>query len=296
MLKARIITALVLLAILLPILFSHSFILFSIVAIVFFGTAIWESQRLFMSKFPIAGACVWSILFIDILYMHHTAQDQKASYLPYLFFASAVIWVIRFAPLLVIGLPVIKVQQAQSTRPTQKKVFGDHLLHAVYSFTILIAFLALLVLFQHSALYLLSVMALVWIADIGAYFAGKAYGKRKLAPSISPGKSWEGALGGWLMVLFAAIVSVVASQSIFVLQDTFAVKVLSHWGWLRLMLVLTLIVAASVVGDLFESQLKRRANMKDSSHLLPGHGGVLDRIDALIPVLPLAALFDFFLN
>lgn len=299
MLKARIITALVLLSILLPILFSHSFVLFSIVAIVFFGTAIWESQRLFMSKYPIAGACIWSVAFIDILYMNHTAQNQKVGYLPYLFLASAVIWLIRFTPLLATGLPVIKMQetqQVQSTQPTQQKALSDHLLHAVYSFTILIAFLALVVLFQHSAVYLLSVMALVWIADIGAYFSGKAYGKRKLAPSISPGKSWEGALGGWAMVLFVAILSAIASQSIPALQDTFVVKVLFHWGWLRLMLVLTLIVAASVVGDLFESQLKRRANMKDSSHLLPGHGGVLDRIDALIPVLPLAALLDSFLR
>ncbi len=305
MLKARITTALVLLAILLPILLSHSFILFSIVAIVFFATAIWESQRLFMSKYPIAGACIWSVAFIDILYMNHmnymvdmadVAHAQKASYLPYFFLASAVIWLIRLTPLLATGLPVMKVQQTQQVQQIKRKALGDHLLHAVYSFSILIAFLALIVLFRHSAVYLLSVMALVWIADIGAYFSGKAYGKRKLAPSISPGKSWEGALGGWVMVLFAAIVSVIASQFIPVLQDTFVVKVWSHWGWLRLMLILTLIVVASVVGDLFESQLKRRANMKDSSHLLPGHGGVLDRIDALIPVLPLVALFDFFLN
>ncbi len=302
MLKARIITALVLLAILLPILFSHSFVLFSIIATLFFGAAIWENQRLFMSKFPIAGACVWSVLFIDILYMSNMIQGQKTSYFPYLFFAGAVIWLIRLTPLLATGLPAIKIQETQegqsiqSIQPRQQKVLGNHLLHAVYSFTILIAFLALVVLFQHSALYLLSVMALVWIADIGAYFSGKAYGKRKLAPSISPGKSWEGVMGGWLMVLFTAVVSVIASQSIPVLQDTFVVKVLSHWGWLRLILVLTLIVAASVVGDLFESQLKRRANMKDSSHLLPGHGGVLDRIDALIPVLPLAALLNSFLH
>ena len=136
-------------------------------------------------------------------------------------------------------------------------------------------------------------MALVWIADIGAYAAGKAFGKRKLAPSISPGKSWEGAIGGGLAVLLIASLSVLFGGA--ALADTFAVRVQARFGWAALFAVLVVITAASVVGDLFESQLKRRAGVKDSSKLLPGHGGVLDRIDALIPVLPLAALIDTWL-
>ena len=131
-------------------------------------------------------------------------------------------------------------------------------------------------------------MALVWVADIGAYFAGKAFGKHKLAPSISPGKSWEGAIGGWVAVLLIAGGSTLIPQ----LQDTFAAQLLMRKGIVISAVLLSLISAASVVGDLFESMLKRRAGMKDSSHLLPGHGGVLDRIDALIPVLPLAVLLD----
>jgi phosphatidate cytidylyltransferase len=130
-------------------------------------------------------------------------------------------------------------------------------------------------------------MAIVWVADIGAYFAGKSFGKRKLAPSISPGKSWEGAIGGW----FAVIALSAASCMFPALHGTFAPLVLEKWGWAGFIAVMTVIVAASIVGDLFESQLKRRAGMKDSSNLLPGHGGVLDRIDALIPTLPLAVLF-----
>jgi phosphatidate cytidylyltransferase len=136
-------------------------------------------------------------------------------------------------------------------------------------------------------------MVLVWIADIGAYFAGKAFGKRKLAPSISPGKSWEGAIGGCIAVLAIASASVLFGGN--ALADTFAVRVQARLGWAALLAILVLIVAASVAGDLFESQLKRRAGVKDSSHLLPGHGGVLDRIDALIPVLPLAALIGAWL-
>jgi phosphatidate cytidylyltransferase len=136
-------------------------------------------------------------------------------------------------------------------------------------------------------------MALVWIADIGAYAAGKAFGKNKLAPTISPGKSWEGAIGGAIAVLVIASCTVLFGGAAF--ADTFVVRVQASLGWPATLAILALIVAASVVGDLFESQLKRRAGFKDSSNLLPGHGGVLDRIDALIPVLPLAALIGAWL-
>src|SRR5690606_34522290 len=146
----------------------------------------------------------------------------------------------------------------------------------------------ILALFEHSVLYMFSVMTLVWIADVGAYFSGKAFGKRKLAPSISPGKSWEGAIGGGLLVLLAGFASLAWPA----LEDTFAVQLYRHWGVIGMAAVLILMVAASIVGDLFESQLKRRAGMKDSSNLLPGHGGVLDRLDALIPTVPLAVLFS----
>jgi phosphatidate cytidylyltransferase len=164
--------------------------------------------------------------------------------------------------------------------------FGNRLLNGIYGIAILGCFVAIIALFKHSPLYLLSVMAIVWIADIGAYFAGRAFGKHKLAPSISPGKSWEGAIGGWLAVLVLAGLSITYPS----LDDTFASQVFAHWGLAGFVGVMTVMVAASVVGDLFESQLKRRAGMKDSSNLLPGHGGVLDRIDALIPTLPLAVL------
>jgi phosphatidate cytidylyltransferase len=131
---------------------------------------------------------------------------------------------------------------------------------------------------------LLMLMVIVWIADIAAYFSGRAFGRRKLAPRVSPGKSWEGVLGAFL-----------ATTAYALLWHTFAPAFLPRlpqalaglFGFVVLVWVLT---GASVVGDLFESALKRQAGLKDSSQLLPGHGGVLDRIDALTPVLPLAAL------
>jgi phosphatidate cytidylyltransferase len=133
---------------------------------------------------------------------------------------------------------------------------------------------------------LISALALVWIADIAAYFAGRAFGKRKLAPRISPGKTWAGVGGAVaaVMVLAAAIWVAIPQQPIF------STRVAQHWGFVAMLLALLVLVALSIVGDLFESLLKRQAGVKDSSGLLPGHGGVFDRIDALLPVLPVAAL------
>jgi phosphatidate cytidylyltransferase len=127
--------------------------------------------------------------------------------------------------------------------------------------------------------HLLSLMAVVWIADTGAYFAGRGFGRHKLAPSISPGKTWEGVAGGAACVaLYLAI-----------LQGTGGAgegPLAGAAGW-SLAVTLT---ALSVLGDLFESLVKRQAGAKDSGTLLPGHGGVLDRIDGLTSTLPVAAL------
>jgi phosphatidate cytidylyltransferase len=123
---------------------------------------------------------------------------------------------------------------------------------------------------------IIAVMVLVWGADIGAYFSGKAFGKKKLAPRVSPGKSWEGLYGG-----------LAASLAI-----TLVVGLLQGWSALSVLLALAgaaLVVLISVVGDLTESMFKRQSGIKDSSNLLPGHGGVLDRIDSLTAAIPLFA-------
>ncbi|PXX66228.1 MULTISPECIES: phosphatidate cytidylyltransferase [Pseudomonas] len=124
---------------------------------------------------------------------------------------------------------------------------------------------------------IMAVMVLVWGADIGAYFSGKAFGKRKLAPQVSPGKSWEGVYGGLLLSLvITAVVGLVAGWSV---------------GQIILgLLGAAIVVFISVVGDLTESMFKREAGIKDSSNLLPGHGGVLDRIDSLTAAIPVFAV------
>lgn len=134
-------------------------------------------------------------------------------------------------------------------------------------------------------LWLLAAMALVWVADIAAYFAGRGFGRHKLAPRISPGKTWEGVFGGLAAVLLYTILLVMAWIGA---RPHATDPDWQDWaGWLVLACAM---FGISVVGDLFESALKRRAGVKDSGVLLPGHGGVLDRIDALLPALPLAAL------
>jgi phosphatidate cytidylyltransferase len=132
--------------------------------------------------------------------------------------------------------------------------------------------------------WLLSSLAIVWVADIGAYFVGRTLGRRKLAQRISPGKSWEGALGGWLFVLILGL----SSAAWPALSDTITAQAVMQWSPLGAVVLLSAVVAASIIGDLHESLLKRQAGVKDSGRSLPGHGGVLDRIDALIPSMPLA--------
>jgi len=148
--------------------------------------------------------------------------------------------------------------------------------------------------------FLLSVLVLVWVADIFAYFAGRAFGTRlvarKLAPSISPGKSWEGAMGGMAGVVALAFAWAWADGHWAAQVPSLYTRLAAGWGPAGLVLAALGLAAMSVVGDLVESLIKRSAGVKDSSGLLPGHGGVLDRIDALLPTLPLAMAIATWLN
>ncbi|MFL6659597.1 MAG: phosphatidate cytidylyltransferase [Massilia sp.] len=271
MLLTRVITAVVLLIVLLGALFGPYYAAFVGVVLVFLFAAITECFQLFGRPRPQAAlvAAFWVAAFGYAFLMNDNGAAK------FWFGLSSAIWLFRFVPSLSTGLPPL-----EGGRNT--------MLGMLYAVTIISCFAAIVLFFRHSATYLLSVMALVWIADIGAYFSGKAFGKRKLAPTISPGKSWEGAIGGGIAVLVLSSLTVLCNCPL--LQDTFVVHLQAKLGWLPMLAILVVISAASVVGDLFESQLKRRAGVKDSSKLLPGHGGVLDRIDALVPVLPLAAL------
>ena len=156
---------------------------------------------------------------------------------------------------------------------------------AVAGWIVLIgAWVAIVQLQARSPWLVLAAMAIVWIADTAAYFAGRAFGRRKLAPEVSPGKTWEGVYGGLAAVAIYALALVPLAG-----QGGFAgtVSPIAVIVWVGLALALA---ALSVVGDLCESLLKRQAGVKDSGRLLPGHGGILDRIDALLPAMPAAAL------
>lgn len=129
---------------------------------------------------------------------------------------------------------------------------------------------------------LLFLFVLIWAADSGAYFAGKQWGKHKLHPVVSPGKTWEGCFGGLLMSLCVAAIGMFIFQ---IPRDT----------WVPMFFLVVLTVSFSVVCDLFESMLKRQVGVKDSGKTLPGHGGILDRIDSLTAAAPLFALGMIFL-
>jgi phosphatidate cytidylyltransferase len=146
-----------------------------------------------------------------------------------------------------------------------------------------VAWFALLALLQDGDVRTLSVLALVWLADIAAYFSGRAFGRRKLASRISPGKTWAGVWGAFVVVLGSA------EAVRWIWPD------LGLWSTLLLRaapllgpFVLVAFVALSIVGDLFESLVKRQAGAKDSGRVLPGHGGAWDRLDASLPAVPLA--------
>ena len=127
-------------------------------------------------------------------------------------------------------------------------------------------------------------LGLVWVADTAAYLAGHAFGKRKLAPKISPGKTWEGVMGGAVGTLIYAMICVMFSPDLGGRVEGAI--------WVPFLAAVLALFVLSVLGDLFESALKRQAGVKDSGRLLPGHGGVLDRIDSATAVLPVAFLLS----
>lgn len=172
--------------------------------------------------------------------------------------------------------PYLLLKRTHMQRPVLSSLLGLILLPAVFS--------ALVELREISAAILLTVMAVAWISDSMAYFTGRAIGRHKLAPLISPGKTWEGVAGGLIGVTLYAIICFELGWKLTYSMSRGQMVLL----WLAL-------AAAGIVGDLFESLMKRSAGVKDSGKILPGHGGVLDRVDALLPILPLAAIAHYYL-
>ncbi|HQD15186.1 MAG TPA: phosphatidate cytidylyltransferase [Ottowia sp.] len=278
MLRQRVITALVLLAILLPALFARSATPFIALSLLFIAAAAWEWARLngITGAAALATGALCAALCLGLW-----ALGAVEHPLPSLWLAAGLAWVLAGAGVLARGVP-----------GWPRLPLG---LRWVMGLAILcVAWLAMAQARRIGVNFLLSAMVLVWTADVFAYFAGRALGGRltggrKLAPSISPGKSWEGVWGGMLGVLALATLWLWLDRA----YDLGAPSVytrLYQAGPALLVGGALFLCAMSVVGDLFESLVKRSAGMKDSSQLLPGHGGVLDRIDALLPTLPLAML------
>lgn len=172
--------------------------------------------------------------------------------------------------------PYLLFKHTDTHKSIWPRVLGLILLPAVFE--------ALVELRENSAGILLAIMAVAWVSDSLAYFTGKAFGKHKLAPSISPGKTWEGALGGLAGVAIYAVICFQAGWTLPSLTSLGPTILL----WLALAI-------AGIVGDLLESLMKRSAGVKDSGNILPGHGGVLDRVDALLPIMPLAAIVHHYM-
>jgi phosphatidate cytidylyltransferase len=277
MLKQRVITALVLLLILLPTLLSRSPAPFCAVALVMIAAGAWEWARLNGYGQFASLVSGWLTVAVCAVTWRLGILDQS---LVWLWMLAGATWVLAGAWALHRGVA------AWSAHPRTIRLLAG--LAALW-----LAWLAVAQARVMGTNFLLSILVLVWVADIFAYFAGKAFGGRfsrgKLAPSISPGKSWEGVWGGMAGVVILAFVWRWADAAWGVSVPGLYSHLGRPGGWLLLVAVVFL-AAMSVVGDLFESLVKRSAGVKDSSGLLPGHGGVLDRVDALLPTLPLAMM------
>ena len=272
MLKQRVVTALVLLAVLLPALLWREPWPFAVVTLILIAAAGWEWARLN----AVAGLAAWAtgavlaVACVATLAAGWTLHvPTPLWWLPALLWIAGGAWVLRRGP----------AAWPHAARPL-RWLLGLLLLWA--------AWLALAQAHSIGLNFVLSVLCLVWMADIAAYFGGRRFGRRKLAPSISPGKSWEGVWSGVAGVLLLALAWAWADRALHVASPSLYTRLLDVGGWAALVIGTGALAAMSVVGDLFESLVKRAAGAKDSSALLPGHGGVLDRVDALLPVFPLA--------
>ena len=277
MLKQRVITALVLLAVLLPALLSANTQYFMGLSLLMICAGAWEWGRLNgrSDAAAVAGAVgcfLLSVIAID------AGWGLRA---------PAILWLLSGCAWVLLGVGMLRVGVAGWGRlPASLRWLAGLCL-------LMLAWLALIQAHRMGVNFLLSVLVLVWTADVVAYFAGRALGGRffrvKLAAAISPGKTWEGALGGFVGVLLMAFGWMLWDSAHPELAPSLHTRLWQQGWWLALP-AWAFLTAMSVVGDLVESLVKRSAGVKDSSGLLPGHGGVLDRVDALLPTLPLAMM------
>ena len=255
-LSSRVLTAMLLLAVFVPAVLWAPAWLWAVLMAGVVGLAAFEWARL--SHFPPLSARTYAaLLALGALALPYGLAADWPVFQTGLIVLAIAFWLL-VAPLWLLG-------RWQAVQPFVRAVVGVVVLLPTWA--------ALLYLHARGPGVLLGVMAIVWIADTAAYFSGRHFGRHKLAPAISPGKTWEGVAGAVVaLALYAAALSALVGMPL-----------------LPLLVMVSALLYVSVLGDLFESWIKRVSGMKDSGHMLPGHGGVLDRIDALTSTLPIAA-------
>jgi len=258
-LKKRLITAGVLIPMVLIALFAPTVWMWRVVVTVFVGVGWWEWVRLSKATDQTAAIVISSSVLLGLSYIF-----SGLGYSSGVVIFSIALWVIAIAVCY-----LAPSYLSEKLMPQSKLIFG--------AWVLAVSWWGLIWLREqeNGVSWLLGFLVVIWLADTGAYFTGKRFGKRKLAPAISPGKTIEGLMGGAACVAVYAFII----PGFYVDSSRFFLAILA-----------VIIAVTSVGGDLLESWLKRQANMKDSSQVLPGHGGVLDRIDSLIATIPMMVL------
>ena len=272
MLGQRVITALVLLALLLPALFAANPWPFVGLTLLLIAAAGWEWGRLNAAG-PLLSLAMGALL---------AAAGAAAAVAGWTGQAPPVAWALASVLWLMGGAFALK--SGPAAWPHLPRL-ARWMLGLVMLW---VAWLAIAQARSFGINFILSVFCLVWAADISAYAGGRAFGRHKLAPTISPGKSWEGVWSGMAGVALLALLWLFLDRRLAFDSPSLFTRLLQVGGVVGGALALLLLSGMSVVGDLVESLVKRAAGAKDSSRLLPGHGGVLDRVDALLPVFPIA--------
>ncbi len=270
MLRQRIITALILVGIMFAALAASNPWPFALVTLVLLAAGAWEWGRLNGA----AAAVSWALGVLMLLAgVAAVMSGLTSASLGGAWWLAVAVWTLGGAWVLRRGVP------AWPNAPRALRwVLGLALL--------MLAWAALIEARSVGINFMLSMLCVVWMADVAAYFGGKAFGRHKLAPAISPGKSWEGVWSGMVGVLALALVWMALDRRFGFDGPSLYTRLVQTHGWVVTVLALLALCMLSVVGDLIESLVKRAAGAKDSSRLLPGHGGVLDRVDALLPVMP----------
>lgn len=264
MLKARILTAIIILPVFLFALFylQDIFWMAFLLALTVIATREWSSLAHLSVKNTIIFMLLTGLVAGELLFLLSESVQINA-------YSSNFIWIYSLSVVFWIVLVPLYLKQLYT--------INNPFIWMLTGWIVLLpTCLALYQLRAISPVFLLALMATIWISDSAAYFAGRSFGKHKLAPTISPNKSWEGIAGALIAVLLYGL-----AWDFWVTEESLAITLIP------LLIVMAIL---GIIGDLYESQIKRQAGVKDSGNILPGHGGILDRIDALTSSLPFAIL------